>query len=263
MVLSHTDADHISAAGQVIKNYRVKKVIWGGYEASMISGDPSGAYTRLVTALENSPSTENVNLHEQHEDITPGQHFNIGTATFTFLCGFGEPPAEWNPLDKAEKLNSVSIVMKLEYSHNSILFCGDAVGRHRDDPEDALIATEKYMIDNAAQYLPSTIIIAPHHGAKNGSSTAFVDAVKPKKVIFSAGHKFHHPETRTANLYLRYVTTDDIYRTDRGDDEDGTEWNYTRINGCIDKYNDDNIQIQLRSNHTYRVFYLNPDGPCN
>jgi beta-lactamase superfamily II metal-dependent hydrolase len=262
LVLSHCDADHINAAEQVVRDYKVKKVLWTGYEASMAGGTTTGAYTRLVAILKARPATENVNLHARDSVITPGNGFTIGSAKFTFLCGFGSPLAEWQGLDRAEKLNGVSIVMKMDFKGNSVLFGGDAVGRHRDDPENALIATEKFMVEKAAAFLPSTIIIAPHHGAKNGSSTAFVNLVKPKAVIFSAGHIFHHPTTRTAKLYLQFTSIDSIFRTDRGDDEGGDEWSHMRKSGCTDLFNDDTIQIQLRSNGSYRVFYMTADGPC-
>jgi len=257
MVLSHTDADHIVAAGQVIREYKVKKLLWGGYERSMIDAEqPTAAYQRIIAALQAMPNTININLNQRDSVITPGNHFTIGTTTITFLCGFGKPLAEWGLTDKAEKLNAVSIVMRLDFAGNSVLFCGDAVGRHRDDPEDALIATEKFMVERAPQYLPSTVIIAPHHGAKNASSAAFVKLVKPKAVIFSAGHRFHHPETSTALRYLQYVSTSSMFRTDRGDDEGGTEWDYLRVPGTKDGYNDDNIDILLKSDYSYRVFYL-------
>ena len=193
----------------------------------------------------------------------PGTHFQLGAARFTFLCGFGSPPADWTGLDDAEKLNGVSIVMKLEFGGNSVLFTGDAVGRHRDDPADALIATEHFLVNNAEEYLASTIVIAPHHGAKNGSSARFVELVDPHAVIFTAGHKHIHPSTRTANVYLQYVVADSIFRTDRGDDEGTGEWSRGRRANCKDKYNDDTIQVQLRSNGSYRVYYLTPDGACN
>ena len=257
MVLSHTDADHIVAAGEVIREYKVKKLLWGGYERSMIdSEEPTAAYKRIISALQATPATINVNLHELDSVITPGNHFTVGAVKVTFLCGFGNPLPEWGLTDKAEKLNAVSIVMRLDYDGNSVLFCGDAVGRHRDDPEDALIATEKFMVERAAQYLPCTVIIAPHHGARNASSTAFVAMVKPKAVIFSAGHRFHHPDASTALRYLKYVSTSSIFRTDRGDDEGGTEWDYLRVPGTKDPYNDDNIDILLKSDHSYKVFYL-------
>lgn len=257
MVLSHTDADHIVAAGEVIREYKVKKLLWGGYERSMIDSEqPTAAYQRIISALLEKPTTINVNLNQRDSVITPGNHFAIGEATITFLCGFGKPLTEWELTDKAEKLNAVSIVMRLDYDGNSVLFCGDAVGRHRDDPEDALIATEKFMIDHAPQYLPATVIIAPHHGARNASSPDFIKLVKPKAVIFSAGHRFHHPDASTAFRYLHYVSTDNIFRTDRGDDEGGTEWDYLRVPGTVDRYNDDNIDILLKSDHSYKVFYL-------
>ena len=263
LILSHTDADHINGAGQVIRDYDVKKVLWTGYEASMVGGTMTGAYKRVRDILIARPGTENINLNERDSVIIPGNHFQIGAARFTFLCGFGSPPPEWTGLDKAEKLNGVSIVMKLEFGGNSILFTGDAVGRHLNSPPDALIATEHFLVTNAAQYLPSTVLVAPHHGAKNGSSAAFVSLVKPRVVIFAAGHQHRHPTTRTAELYLQCTVADSIFRTDRGDDEGGEEWARGRRPGCSDKYNDDHIQGQLRSNGTYRVYYMTPDGPCN
>ena len=262
LVLSHTDADHINAAEQVIRDYSVKKVLWTGFEASMVGGTTTGAYGRLVAMLDARPNTENINLHERDSSIVPGNNFRIGGATFTFLCGFGNPHPDWQGLDKAEKLNGVSIVMKLEFAGNSILFTGDAVGRHRDDDPDALLATEEFLVNNAASHLPSTILVAPHHGAKNGSSAAFVTLVSPHVVIFPAGHEHRHPTSRTADLYLQFVVADSIYRTDRGDDEGSGEWTHGRRPGCRDDFNDDNIQVQLRANGSYRVYYMTGDGNC-
>lgn len=258
LVLSHTDQDHILAAGEVLRTYKVKKLLWGGYERSMAGSDqPTAAYNQILSALQASPETENVNLNQRDSVITPGNHFSVANATITFVCGFGRPLEEWNLVDKAEKLNAVSIVMRLDFRGSSVLFCGDAVGRHRNDPDDALIATEKFMVDKAAALLPATVIIAPHHGARNGSSTAFVDLVKPKVVIFSAGHKFHHPDRVTVGRYLRFVAADHIFRTDRGDDEGGSEWDFMRVAGAVDGVDDDNIDIQLSDDHTFKVFYLN------
>ncbi len=264
MVLSHTDADHIVAAEQAIRTYRIKKVLWTGYERSMVipNKQPTVAYNRLIAALHDNPSTENINLNDEDSSIVPGNKLIIGNAKITFLCGFGKPPTGWNLTDHAEKLNSVSIVMKLEFGNNSVLFCGDAVGRHLNDNENALIATEKFLVDNASQFLKSTIIIAPHHGAKNGSSRDFVNRVQPQAVIFSAGNAHHHPTDRTAAVYLNTVDLSKIFRTDRGDDEGSGEWTHLRVTGCTDQPDDDHIQIELKSNGTFRVFYLKPEGSC-
>lgn len=263
LILSHTDSDHIGAAAGLLSDYKVKKVLWTGYERSMISTDaPTGTYTRLVNALNDHPEIENINLHELDSTITPGTKVQFGQVKLTFLCGFGEPPPAWGLTDRGEKLNSVSIVMKLEYQGRSILFCGDAVGRHRDDPDNALLATEKFLIDNASAHLKSTIVIAPHHGARNGSSKAFVDKARPETVIFSAGHNFSHPTQMTAQRYLQHTDINNIFRTDRGDDEGAAEWSHARVAGCQDDYADDDIHIELQADGEYRVFYLNANEPC-
>jgi beta-lactamase superfamily II metal-dependent hydrolase len=263
LVLSHTDADHINGAEQVVRDYDVKKVLWTGFEAGMLGGNTTGAVKRLRNILAAKPSTINVNLNKEDSTLVPGSGFQIGTTKFTFLCGFGKPPTDWNNLSKAEKLNGVSIVMKVSFAGNSVLFTGDAVGRHITSAEDVILATEDYLVQNAAQFLPSTILIAPHHGAANGSSVEFVNLVQPKVVIFPAGHEHKHPTKRTALLYLQTVEQDSIFRTDRGDDEQSTvEWSFGKKPDCHDLYNDDNIQIQLRGNGSYRVYYMTPNGPC-
>lgn len=269
MILSHTDGDHIGAAGHLIKNHKVRKLLWTGYEKSMVyAPEPTSSYDRIVNALSKIDyNMDDINLNERDSIITSGTTLSYGDVKLTFLCGFGEPMADWDVKTNSERLNGVSIVMKLEYQGKSILFCGDAVGRHIGDPVDALIATEKYMVNNAKQWLNSDIIIAPHHGADNGSSTAFVDLVKPESVIFSSGHEYNHPTKGAVDRYLKYVDVNNIYRTDRGDDErkDGKpyyEWSYGRIDGCHDGYGDDDLEIVLKGNGEYRIGYLQPNPPC-
>ncbi|MFI5217955.1 MAG: MBL fold metallo-hydrolase [Bacteroidia bacterium] len=265
MVLSHTDADHIGNAADILRNYTVKKVVWTGYDRSMTSTlAPTGVFTDLESELVNHPSIVNINLNHMDSIITPGVQATFGNVKLTFLCGFGEPLAEWGLSDKAEKINAVSIVMKLEYKGNSVLFCGDAVGRHNGDTDpDALIATEKYLVDHASQFLSSTILIAPHHGADNGSSTDFIEKVNPKKVVFSAGHKFAHPRMTATSRYLTFgINPSSMFRTDRGDDESTNEWDHDRITGCQDNSGDDDIRIELLSNGTFSIKYINPVSAC-
>jgi len=41
----------------------------------------------------------------------------------------------------------------------------------------------------AGRPLDSALLVAPHHGSKSSSSPAFVDAVNPREVVFSAGYR--------------------------------------------------------------------------
>ena len=173
----------------------------------------------------------------------------IGDAFVTTVCGFGTPPKDWDLNNKSEKRNAGSIVIRLYYKGKSILICGDAVGRHIDDPADACIATEKFMVDMSEVItIDSDVIIAPHHGADNGSSTPFIKKVAPKWVIFPAGHAHEHPREAAAKRYLANgVDEDHIFRTDKGDDEGGDEWDHQRVNGAKDKKGDDDVEIKITS----------------
>lgn len=275
MVLSHNHADHMGGAEHVIKNYQVKKVLWSGYSEPPVAEQSAGSMNqRFLKAIrEASNPITTINLFERDSTITPGTKLSFGEVDLLFLCGFGKPQDAWlNDIAgsgmKGERINSVSIVMKLQYKGNSILFCGDAVGRHRGGDEDELIATEAFLVQYAKPFLKSTILISPHHGADNGNSNAFIDQVKPERVIFSAGHDYNHPTQAAANRYLKYLLPDHLLRTDRGDDEreigkPDYEWSYGRVDGCTDELGDDDIHIELRSDGSYLVYYINPVDPCS
>jgi beta-lactamase superfamily II metal-dependent hydrolase len=260
LVLSHTDQDHIAAAENILEFYKVKKLLWTGY-------NPKGTelFKSLCEAIKKMPEVEEINLHEKDSVITPGVKLKFGKATLSFLCGFNKPPIAWNMKGNAEKVNSVSIVMKLQYSRHSVLFCGDAVGW---SPRTSPIATEQYLIQNAAHLLPSTILIAPHHGAENGNSDAFIEKVSPEYVIFSAGGKHFHPRAVAATRYLNHgVELSKIFRTDRGDDEntpnnETKEWTHQREVRCKDPRGDDDIRIKLYQRSPPRVGYINTNGGC-
>lgn len=269
MVLSHTDGDHISAAAEIVKNYFVKQVLNTGYERSHLGENQRAGYTNLLKALAENPRTKHINLHEKDSIITPGTELTIDGVKFTFLCGFGEPLSEWNASFadhqewrvKSLKINSVSIVMKMEFNGVSILFCGDAVGRRINGPEDQLIGTEKWLLENAEGLLKNDIVIAPHHGANNGSSMAFIEATRPETVVFSAGHDHGHPSKEAVNRYLKLVDVNNIYRTDRGDNEGGSEWN-NNSSQCKDPIGDDDISIIIERGE-YSISYRRPNETCS
>jgi hypothetical protein len=66
----------------------------------------------------------------------------------------------------------------------------------------------------------SDILVAPRHGADNGSCAAFIQAVSPDWVIVSAGRRYEHPNADAMARYLAEgIPTQHFLRTDRGDDE--------------------------------------------
>jgi len=262
LVLSHSDSDHLGVVEEIFQAYTVREVIRGGLERT--TTNTWNRANNTIRAASQSGDTEVYNL--KSDTINFGSTFFYDDVRLTFVSGFYAPPDDWEIIGGktgSEFRNAGSIVIRLSFNGKSILFTGDAVGRHIGDDNDALIASEKFMVDNAdAIKIDSNVLIAPHHGADNASSTAFIQAVSPEWVIISAGHKFGHPRAVTAQRYLDAgIRVDHILRTDLGDDERGgsgggdLEWAEGRIDGNRDPSHDDDIDILIRPSGEVLVEY--------
>lgn len=253
MVLSHSDADHLGAVGQIIDTYNIQQIIRSGH--SRTTNTWQNADRAIEAAEENGTFVIDLGQNE----FPAGATYRYGETFVTMVAGFHSPPTEWGTLNTSERRNAGSIVIRLQYRGSSILLTGDAVGRHIGDPANALIATENFMVQNASVIrIDSDVLVAPHHGADNGSSAQFIAAVNPDFVIFSAGHNHEHPRQRTAQRYLDAdVAITSMFRTDRGDDEGGDEWRHGRIDDHSDPRGDDDVDVLLRSNQTIVVEYRN------
>ena len=68
-------------------------------------------------------------------------------------------------------------------------------------PGDITRATER-RLEFATR--PMRLLVAPHHGSRSSSSQAFVDALAPGLVIFSAGYRnpYRHPHPVVVKRYV-------------------------------------------------------------
>ncbi|MDQ2987206.1 MAG: hypothetical protein M3R13_10915 [Armatimonadota bacterium] len=256
LVLSHSDADHVGMVPEIFDDYYVKRVIRPGISRE------TDTWNNAIAAIEDEAQCQDINIAE--DDVAVGRRFMVGSATLRYVCGFSEPPDDdyWDLRNESERNNAGSIVMRMIYKGRSILFTGDAVGRHADDPDPyALIATERFAIDQIP-ILPihSKVLLAPHHGADNGSSMPFIAEVDPDYVVFSAGHQHHHPRQAAVDRYLEFgVPVAQMFRTDRGDDEGLPEWLHDAISGTSDAPGDDDIDITISSSSVLKVRYRGED----
>ncbi len=101
------------------------------------------------------------------------------------------------------KDNNRSCVVKVSNDTASLLLTGDI----EKDVERALAA-------NQAEILKSDILVAPHHGSKTSSSSAFIAAVEPAYVVFTPGYlnRFRHPVPAVVERYQEAGS--EIYRSD-------------------------------------------------
>lgn len=262
MVISHSDGDHLGDANELLGQFHVHRLIHTGYERDRVN------WKRMMDSVASAVRHRNLSVRSLATDpIRPGEQIQLGDATVTFVAGWHE--WERTDLDDADDRNAVSIVARLDYAGQSVLFGGDAVGRSRDDDPDACKHSEAVMVDNHRSNvvsLAADVLIAPHHGANNANSQCFVNAVNPEWVVFSAGPVHAHPRAAAAERYKAGGTPPSrILRTDRGDDEDDpNEWwkEDSSVEGCDDERGDDDVEIVLRSDSTLRVGYHHPTDGC-
>jgi competence protein ComEC len=255
MVISHNDGDHIAGVKAIMDEYHVRRIIHPGDERD------TEAYRRTRTAILNEVTIDHcVNFDLSKKAIKPGASISMGNMVATIVSGFSRPPERWGQLDEAEANNAGSIIVRLSYKgKQSILLCGDAVGRHRDSPPGTCIAAEREIVDRAPTVtIKSDVVVAPHHGANNGSSEDFIRAVSPKYVIFSAGHSanYKHPTKAAAERYLAAgVDVKKMFRTDLGDDEGPEEWDVGRIPNSHDASGDDDVEVKVSNAGVLTVGY--------
>ncbi len=248
LITSHSDSDHIAATDELFAAYRIHRVIRTGFER-----DGTATWEDHRDAIRTAARrglTHDIDL--RFVNLPHGTTYSFGDAVVTYLSGFHEPPAEFGiPAGSSEFRNGNSIVVRLDYQGNSILFTGDAVGRVEDTPPDAAaFGTERFLVDNrATRPIVADVLIVPHHGSDDGSSQEFIRHVGARWIIFPAGSANDHPKRVTAERFLTLgYTANCMLRTDLGDDEGRDEWNHGRINNQNDPIGDDDIEIRLPDN---------------
>jgi len=174
MILTHPHADHLTGLLDVLKRYKVKKVLMNRTEQT------TAEYLEFLSLIKqkNIPAVE------------AAAGLKIVLNQDLFLSVFYAGDDDWQkvyagknePLD----LNDTSIVFKLVSSELKVLFTGDI--SHN---------VEKYLL--AQNYdLSADILKVAHHGSNLSSSVEFLKAVAPRLAVISVGakNKFGHPGGR-------------------------------------------------------------------
>lgn len=183
VIATHYDADHLNGIVGVLSSYDADVVIAPDYEAE------SKVYKSFLNVLD-----------ENDIDMTypeTGRKYEIGSAEFTILA----------PNDTHyDDANDYSVAIKLTNGKNSFIMTGDAE-----------IESEYEMLETGID-LSCDVYLAGHHGSKYSSSQAFMQAMRPKSIVISAGkdNKYGHPSEEALARFNAMGC--DIYRTDKQGD---------------------------------------------
>ncbi len=167
LVLSHRDTDHI-----------------GGAQA-LLAQVPVG---ELLSSLE--PQHPLLLEAQQRRVATPrceaGQRWEWDGVRFEVLH-----PAP-DVYEAALKPNTLSCVLRVQGAGMGALLTGDI---ERDQ--------EIRLLREHPDALRTDVLLAPHHGSKTSSSSAFLDAVHPRVAVFQAGHhnRYGHPADEVLERY--------------------------------------------------------------
>ena len=166
MLVSHSDIDHAGGALSVLDEIDVG---WVG------------------SSLE--PDHEIINQASRHSRCLAGQEWTWDGVRFEML--HPTPSIYGIP---GQKPNGRSCTLKVSANGVSMLLAGDI-----ESPQESLL------LSSMPQRLPSTVLLAPHHGSGTSSTPDFLDAVAPRIAVFQVGYRnrYRHPK---AEVEQRYAT---------------------------------------------------------
>ena len=172
LVLTHPDADHLTALPDILERYTVASITLAGTEKH------TARYQSVLHQIE----TKNIPI------VWSNPNLRI-TSTDGVALEMIWPDAQSSVGIK--NANDASVTLMLHYGDVRILFPGDI----EEWAEKEILASGKN--------IAADILKVPHHGSRTSSSTGFLLAVQPTTAIVSAGadNRFGHPHPDVVQRY--------------------------------------------------------------
>ncbi|PIT89904.1 hypothetical protein COU23_01425 [Candidatus Kuenenbacteria bacterium CG10_big_fil_rev_8_21_14_0_10_36_11] len=190
MILTHHHEDHLFGLIEVLKRYRVKKIL-------MYCESAKENLTDVLTEFFDLIAKEKAQILCA-EDLTK---LDLNSALLIMIY----PKKNCAVCAADPGGNNSSLVFRLDIDQGEkILLTGDI----EEKAEKEILAT------NAPGILKSDILKVPHHGSETSLIEEFLAEVSPEKAVISVGqdNKFGHPSLRTIKRLERMGV--EILRTD-------------------------------------------------
>lgn len=212
VVLTHSDADHITGLIEVLERYEVEDIVYSNIVRN----------SAVYKAWQKAVAEEGANIIDPVGGLPRagrgGKVIDLGSgATLTVLH-----PAE-SLVDKVlEKTNNDSVVLMLKYGETEILLTGDIEAK-----------AERQIILSGAD-LDADILKVAHHGSKTSTLAEFLYEVSPQVAVIQVGAKnrYGHPTQEVLKRLEDYGIK--YYRNDINGDikviSDGQNYQITVVN---------------------------------
>ena len=164
LIGTHIDEDHIGGMQEILTNIKVETLYmpYSTYEGKQF-------YIQLEEYIKEN------NINKQQIEKSEDKEYKLGNAIWKCLNVDNSNSSDKN------RFNDTSIVIKLDYGSTKYLFTGDIT----DSIDSKIKGLEKVDVLKVA-----------HHGAKESTSSEFLNIVKPTYAIISAGNNenYNHPD---------------------------------------------------------------------
>ncbi|MBI2064125.1 MAG: MBL fold metallo-hydrolase, partial [Candidatus Yanofskybacteria bacterium] len=164
VILTHSDADHITGLIEILDRYDVKNVVYSDIIRK----------SALYNAWQDVVAEEGANII----DPIAGKTINLGNDIILTIIYPGESLAG----KTMEKTNNNSVITMLKYGETEVLLTGDIEKQ-----------TERSVVLNGMS-VDADILKVAHHGSKTSTIEEFLTAVSPEVAIIQVGkNRYGHP----------------------------------------------------------------------
>jgi competence protein ComEC len=186
VVLTHPHQDHLAGVVEVLRRYRVERVLYPDLDYT------SPLYDEWLRLIGDKGIETTAAGAGERIDLGDGISIKVLNPLPALLTG------------SESDIDNNSVVLRLNAGDISFLLAGDIMKE-----------TERELVRERAE-LTATVLKVAHHGSATSTTPGFLAVASPQVAVIScgAGNRFGHPEAEVVGRLKERVGPGNVYRTD-------------------------------------------------